>query len=258
MELVGWISLIFVGLSLGLLGSGGAILTVPILAYLFALDPVLATSYSLFLVGATAAVGGLANLRAGNVDRAAYAWLGLASVATVFVTRTVLLPSIPDVLPGGIPKGSAMLLLLATLMTGAAARMLWPAQREAPPAVGRAKLLGLGGAVGLLAGLTGSGGGFLLVPALALLARLPMPKAIGTSLTIIATQSLLGFAGDLARFDPNWSFLSVALSIVLLGLGIGAVAGRKVKPATLKPLFAALILTVAAAIVYRELISIFA
>ncbi|MCU0450637.1 MAG: sulfite exporter TauE/SafE family protein [Bernardetiaceae bacterium] len=254
-----------IGFLLGLLGGGGSILTVPVLVYVAGLDPVAATAYSLFVVGATSLMGAGAYYRRGLVDLRLAGVFALPSVLTIFFIRRAVLPHLPDPLlvlgQVAVGKNLFLMLLFATLMLATAWRMLrggGATYHEPPPPGLRLDyplVLGQGLATGLLAGLVGAGGGFLIVPALNLLARLPMRMAVGTSLAIIALNSLLGFAADLAsgqQFD--WplllGFAGVGGAGVLLGIG----AGHRVPPARLRHWFGWLVLAVAAYVVGRELL----
>jgi uncharacterized membrane protein YfcA len=206
MIILGYILAILVGISLGLIGSGGSILTVPILVYIMSVEPVLATAYSLFIVGTTALVGGIQNALLKKVDFKTVFIFGVPSIAAVYATRKWLVPFIPDSLfqLGGleITKPIALMLLFAVVMIAASVSMIKPSKNKdvdetAPMIYNYPMILLEGTVVGILTGLVGAGGGFLIIPALVLLARMPMKLAVGTSLFIIAAKSLIGFIGDL-------------------------------------------------------------
>ncbi|HJW17832.1 MAG TPA: sulfite exporter TauE/SafE family protein, partial [Flavisolibacter sp.] len=213
MEIVGYIASLLIGISLGLIGGGGSILTVPVMVYLFGLQPLLATSYSLFIVGSTSMFGALNNLRKGMVNVKAALLFGASSIVTVFLTRKFLVPAIPKNIftIGGFVITEAMLtmVLFAVLMLVASISMIRnkkvaAEQEEDKENFKFGKLVIYGITIGLVTGFLGAGGGFLLIPALVLLLKLPMKKAIGTSLMIIALNSLIGFTGDIGHFTIDW------------------------------------------------------
>ena len=228
MEILGYIGAILMGLSLGLIGGGGSILTVPILVYLFSVDAVLATAYSLFIVGLTSLVGSFSHMRMGNIHWRTAIVFGIPSILAVYATRAWLVPAIPDpILDLGsfaLRKPVGILILFALIMVAAAYSMirkpkapLGPDERaEQAIAFNYPLILAEGVVVGMITGIVGAGGGFLIIPALVLLAKLPMKQAVGTSLIIIAAKSLIGFTGDL-RGDEliDWSFLGLFSTCLL-------------------------------------------
>jgi uncharacterized membrane protein YfcA len=234
MEIIGYIGAILMGLSLGLIGGGGSILTVPILVYLFQMDPVLSTAYSLFIVGLTSLVGSFSHMRMGNIDFRTAVVFGLPSIISVYLTRLYLVPAIPNQLfsVGGfeITKPLGLLLLFAIIMLMASWSMIRPQKpKESSSHHGYNYPLILleGVIVGCVTGLVGAGGGFLIIPALVLFAGLEMKKAVGTSLVIIATKSLIGFTGDLqGSMEIDWNFL-----IILGSLLSKSISNEKLKPA---------------------------
>jgi uncharacterized membrane protein YfcA len=260
---LGYVAAIFIGLMLGVMGGGGSILTVPALVYLLGVSPVLSTAYSLFIVGSTALVGAAGYWRRGLVALpTALRFLG-PSLAAVFLTRRVLLPAVPARLfaLGSLVVTKDLLVLLgfAVLMVVAAVAMIRPgsatgAATAGAPA-GNGRVLGMGAAVGLLTGLVGAGGGFLIIPALVLGARLPMAQAVGTSLAIIALNSLLGFAGDLSAGRViDWPFLLGFLAFALAGIGLGGWLARFIPGARLRPAFGWFTLAMGSFILVKELI----
>jgi len=262
----GYVAAIFIGLSLGIMGGGGAILTVPVLVYLMGVSPVLSTAYSLFVVGSTSVAGAWSYFRRGLVSLKTATVFLVPSLLAVFVVRRVLLPAIPhEVGTVGhlvFTKDLLVLLAFAVLMVGAATSMIrsQPAETAAaelplPSAFNYPLVLGLGLVVGTLTGFVGAGGGFLLIPALVLGARLPMKLAVGTSLAIIALNSLLGFAGDLSTgTHVDWSFLLGFLAFALGGIGLGTYLGRFIPGARLKPAFGWFTLVMGAFILAKELL----
>jgi uncharacterized protein len=258
-QLIGWAATVAVGTSLGLLGGGGSILTVPLLVYLFGIGATVATAYSLVLVGLTSLAGAALHARRGTIDLRSGLPFALPSVVTAYLTRRVLVPRLPDPVPLGagasVSLDRALMLIFAALMLVVAIRMLRSRGESVAARVHRPWLLaGLGAGVGAVAALLGAGGGFLIVPALVLVAGVPMHDAVGTSLGIIALQSgaaVAGALGSATRFD--WPFLAGLTVASLAGLIVGLRGARRVPAAGLRRAFAALILAVAAAIVIHEL-----
>lgn len=263
------------GLTLGLLGGGGSILTVPILVYLFQIDAVLATAYSLFIVGATALFGAGSHMRQGNVDWRLALVFGIPSIAAVYVTRKWLMPLLPDtwftIGSMTITKPIGLLLVFALLMVAAAYSMIRkPAASREPRAASlnggkleargsklearTALILAEGLAVGALTGLVGAGGGFLIIPALVLLAKLPMKQAIGTSLIIIAAKSLIGFTGDLSQGTVmDWPFLLLFTGIAIVGILLGSQFSKRLSNEKLRPAFGWFVLVMGVGMIVKEL-----
>lgn len=262
MEIVGYFASLLIGISLGLIGGGGSILTVPVMVYLFGLPPLLATSYSLFIVGSTSLVGALNNLQKGRVNLRAALLFGASSVITVFLVRKLLLPVIPkNILSIGrftLTESLLTMLLFAVLMLVASYSMIRKKKAQANEAENGTylrfgKLVVYGITIGLVTGLLGAGGGFLLIPALVLLLHLPMKTAIGTSLTIIALNSLIGFTGDLGHFSINWWFLVKITLIAIAGIFVGGALGKKIPGYQLKTGFGWFVLFMGICILLREL-----
>ena len=260
----GYFAAIFIGLSLGIMGGGGSILTVPVLVYLMGVSPVLSTAYSLFIVGSTSLVGTAGYFRKGLVALpTALVFLG-PSLLTVFLTRKVLVPAIPHELftLGHLvfTKDLLVLVAFAVLMVAAATSMIRSktaaAADDAPLAATNYPLvLTIGAVVGLLTGFVGAGGGFLIIPALVLFARLPMKLAVGTSLVIIALNSLIGFTGDLsAGRAMDWPFLLGFLAFALGGIVLGTYLARFIPGAKLKPAFGWFTLAMGTFILTKELL----
>ena len=262
MEIAGYIASLFIGISLGLIGGGGSILTVPVMVYLFGVNPLLATSYSLFIVGSTSLVGAINNYRKGLVNIQTALYFGAASIVTVFITRKFVVPAIPHNLGTiagfTLTSGLLTMLLFAVLMLLASVSMIREdnsTDMEQGPGqdIPFIKLLGYGVMIGLITGLLGAGGGFLLIPALVLLVRIPMKKAIGTSLLIIALNSLIGFTGDLGHFSIDWKFLIIITFIAIGGIVIGGLLSKKIPSEKLKKGFGWFVLIMGIYIIVKEI-----
>lgn len=251
------------GLSLGLIGGGGSILTVPILVYLFHVDAVLATAYSLFIVGLTSLVGSISHVKLGNIHWKTALVFGIPSIVSVFLTRLYLVPAIPNPLlktsAFTISKPMSLLVLFAIIMILAAYSMIKPSNKSQDNGTGEVSfnfplILAEGLIVGVVTGLVGAGGGFLIIPALVLLAKLPMKQAVGTSLMIIAAKSLIGFVGDLNGNEViDWSFLSILSSIAIVGILVGSRLSKKISGDTLKPAFGWFVLVMGIYIIAMEI-----
>lgn len=253
-----------IGISLGLIGGGGSILTVPVLVYLFKVDPVLATAYSLFIVGLSSLVGAFPKYRSGMIDLKTAIVFGIPSIIAVFVTRKVLVPAIPNTIfsIGDLPftKALAMMLLFAILMVAASVSMIRDKKKEeldstAPRVFNYPMILLEGSVVGVLTGLVGAGGGFLIIPALVMLSKLPMKQAVGTSLLIIAAKSLIGFTGDVLENSKNmdWTLLGVVTALAVIGIFIGNQLSKKIDGAALKKGFGWFVLVMGLYIIIKEL-----
>ena len=258
MILLGYTLAIMMGLTLGLIGAGGSILTVPILVYLLGVKPVVATGYSLLIVGSAALTGAIRYWRSGLVNLRAALMFAVPAMLTVLATRTFIVPSIPDPLMG-IPKDIFIMLLFAGLMIAAALFMLKPLKvekthhPEMTPARAIKLVVGSAG-VGLLTGMVGAGGGFLIIPTLIALFGLTVKEAIGTSLAIIAINSLVGFQGDVASgILLDWHMLGLFIGMTLLGMWLGTTLAKRMKGEKLKKLFGVFTLLVGVAVLAEEL-----
>jgi uncharacterized membrane protein YfcA len=253
-----------IGISLGLIGGGGSILTVPVLVYLFNVDPVLATAYSLFIVGLSSLVGAFPKYKAGMIDLKTALVFGVPSIIAVFLTRKVLVPAIPatlfEVAGVSVTKALAMMILFAVLMVAASVSMIRDKKKEeqetSEPRVFNYTMILLEGAVvGVLTGLVGAGGGFLIIPALVMLSKLPMKQAVGTSLLIIAAKSLIGFTGDVSENADkmDWTLLSIVTSLAIVGIFVGNQLSKKIDGAALKKGFGWFVLVMGIYIIIKEL-----
>lgn len=264
MEILSYVLAAIVGISLGLIGSGGSILTVPILVYVMSVNPVLATAYSLFIVGSTALVGGVQSALQKKVDFKTVLIFGIPSIAAVYATRMWLVPLIPQELFSigslVITKPIAMMLLFAVVMILASISMIKSGKNKeeiaenAPMKYNYPMILLEGAVVGLLTGLVGAGGGFLIIPALVLLARMPMKLAVGTSLFIIAAKSLIGFIGDLQGSEViDWKMLGSFTGFAVVGIFIGIYLSKKIPGDKLKKAFGWFVLVMGIYIIIKEI-----
>ena len=262
MEIIGYIASILIGISLGLIGGGGSILTVPVLVYLFHVDPVQATAYSLFIVGASSLVGAWPKYKQGFVNLKTAIIFGIPSIAAVFATRKFLVPAIPNEIGsiGGlmITKSLLMMMLFAVLMVAASFSMIRSKSSKETESEGEQKfnypmILLEGALVGILTGLVGAGGGFLIIPALVMLSKLPMKQAVGTSLLIIAAKSLIGFTGDLGNRTMDWTLLLSVTALAIAGIFIGDKLSKRIDGNKLKTGFGWFVLVMGLYIIAQQL-----
>lgn len=259
--LIGFVASILIGLSLGLVGGGGSILTVPVLVYLLGVEPVLATAYSLFIVGFTSAVGVYPKYKEGLVDVRTALIFGAPSIAAVFLTRKWLVPAIPTTIgklgDWMLTKDVLLMSLFAVLMVAASVSMIRDTKKDnaepkLPLSFNYPLIVLEGTVVGILTGLVGAGGGFLIIPALVMLTKLPMKKAVGTSLLIIAAKSLIGFTGDLSAQTMDWSLLLAVTLMAVLGIFIGNTLSKKIDGSKLKKGFGWFVLIMGLYIFIKE------
>lgn len=266
MEIIGYIASLIIGISLGLIGGGGSILTVPVLVYLFGVEPVLATAYSLFIVGLSSLVGAFPKYKQGLVNLKTALIFGIPAIAAVYATRRFIVPLIPDHVfsIGGfvVTKNILMMVLFAILMVFASVSMIREKNKNGngngSEVNGEQKfnyplILLEGAVVGILTGLVGAGGGFLIIPALVLLSKLPMKQAVGTSLLIIAAKSLIGFTGDLSHYTMDWKLLLIVTALAIAGIFIGDGLSKKIDGNKLKKGFGWFVLVMGIYIIVKEL-----
>ncbi|MBP6090785.1 MAG: sulfite exporter TauE/SafE family protein [Crocinitomicaceae bacterium] len=260
----GYFASILIGISLGLIGGGGSILTVPVLVYLFHVEPMMATAYSLFIVGTSSLVGAFPKYKDGLISLKTAFVFGLPSILAVFLTRKFIVPAIPDeVFAIGtfqITKAILMMILFAILMVAASVSMIRNKKNtttdESTQQVFNYPMIILeGSVVGVLTGLVGAGGGFLIIPALVMLSKLPMKMAIGTSLLIIAAKSLIGFIGDVSAHGSSmdWKLLIIVTILAVIGIFIGNILSKKINGNQLKKGFGWFVLVMGLYIIAKEL-----
>ena len=258
MEIFGYAASIFIGLVLGLLGGGGSILSIPILVYLFGIEPVRASAYSLFIVGITSLVGAVPKYRDHLVNLRTGILFGIPSILAIFTTRKWIVPLIPNevltISDFVLTKRLLLLGLFAVLMILAALPMI----RGKAEIVSEKKrfrtflVIVEGGLIGFLTGLVGAGGGFLIIPALVFLTGLPFKTAVGTSLFVIATNSLIGFLGDVLNYTMDWAFLLSITGLAIIGILVGNRLSKKASGTVLKRSFGWIILAMGSYILLRE------
>jgi uncharacterized membrane protein YfcA len=258
MEIIGYAAAVLIGVSLGLIGGGGSILTVPVLVYLFGVDVFLATEYSLFIVGVSSLVGSMSYFKKGLVDFKMALIFGIPSVVSIFLTRIYLLPFIPEevikIQNFTITRDIFLLLIFAGLMILASYKMIKSNVSERTTDKNNALLAaGQGVIVGVLTGLVGAGGGFMIIPALVNLLKIPMKMAIGTSLVIISINSLIGFFSSVNHVKIEWKLLISIATIAIAGIIIGLQLSKKVDGKKLKPAFGWFILIMGIYIITKEI-----
>ncbi|TXE07526.1 sulfite exporter TauE/SafE family protein [Gelidibacter salicanalis] len=257
--IIGFVGALFVGVVLGLIGGGGSILTVPILVYLMGFNPIIATAYSLFIVGSSSLVGTFQKHRKKLVDFKTGLIFSFPSFIAVYLTRRYLVPNLPDtffhVNDFTLTKEVAIMLFFAIIMLLSSISMIRKKKEIEGPHKNNPYYITFiqGLVIGTITGLIGAGGGFLYVPALVLWANLPMKKAVGTSLVIITLNSLIGFTGDIQNIDVDWRFLLSFSGLTIIGIIIGGYASKHVSNEGLKRGFGIFTLIMACYIMYMEL-----
>lgn len=264
MEIAGYLAVVIVGISLGLIGGGGSILTLPILVYLFGISPTIGTGYSLFIVGMAAAFGAYQYSKQGLVNYKIGLIFALPAFLGVFLARKYIVPSLPNVIFEGqsyaFSKDTLIMMAFGVMMLAAAFSMIKgrkdtgpdEALVQTPPLL---LTVAEGLIVGAITGFVGAGGGFLIIPALVVLAKLPMKMAVGTSLMIIAIKSIFGFAGDITSGPAvDWLFLGLLTITALLGILIGSSLVKKIPGEKLKPAFGWFVLIMGGFVITMQMI----
>ncbi len=261
-DILGYFGALIIGVVLGLIGGGGSILTVPVLVYLLYINPVTATAYSLFIVGTTSLVGAVQNIRKKLVDLKTAIVFSIPAFIAVYATRKYLVPAIPDELFSVgdflVTKGIGIMVFFAIIMLLASYSMIWGKCKNcdddnAVIEYNYPMIILEGIVVGVLTGIVGAGGGFLIIPALVMLAKLPMKKAVATSLLIIAVKSLIGFIGDVQNMEIDWQFLSIFTSLSVVGIFIGIWLTKFIDGSKLKTGFGWFVLVMGVYILIKEL-----
>lgn len=261
MEIAGYISALAVGLSLGIIGSGGAILTVPILVYLFNIPPTIAAGYSLFVVGVTSFSGFISYFNKKLINIKVAVTFAIPATFTVFITRKYFVPSIPDIILSlngiKIERDFLIMIFFALLMAAASFSMIKKNnQLKMSDDNSLLKIILLGIFVGFVSGFVGAGGGFLIIPSLVMFAKLEMKKAVGTSLLIISVNALIGFTGNVGTFPIEWSFILIFSLITVTGIFIGSFLSNKISSEKLKPVFGYFLIIMSTYIFIKEIYSL--
>lgn len=262
-SIIGYVAAGLIGISLGLIGGGGSILTVPVLVYLFHVEPTLATAYSLFIVGTTSLVGGVQSAMRHRVDFRTAIVFAIPSFIGVYLTRRYFLPLLPEELftVGSflVTRDVGIMVFFAIIMLAAAFSMIRNRGKETPedqPVAHNYPMILLEGLlVGALTGMVGAGGGFLIIPALVLFAKLPMKKAVGTSLVIIAAKSLVGFLGDIGSGQEiNFQFITIVSMIAIAGIFMGSYISKYFESRQLKSGFGWFVLMMGVYVIFHEVV----
>ena len=250
MLVAGIIAFLIIGLILGLIGGGGSLLGVPVLVNILCIEAGLATTYSLFIVGMTALVGAVSYVKKGEVSVEAILNFALASVITVFCMRKFVMPNLPaEFNVAGIPfsKQALIMVVFSLLILSASYSMIisrkpnrikdvkWNEFTKTPLGIPFVILLGI--LIGVITGFVGAGGGFIIVPVLMIFVRLNFKKAIGTSLCIVALNSIVGFIGSLGHQTLDWTFLLSISAVCGVGILLGSMLSNKISSQKLKPAF---------------------
>ncbi|WP_294824094.1 sulfite exporter TauE/SafE family protein [uncultured Flavobacterium sp.] len=262
MELIaGYCGAFVIGLTLGLMGSGGSILTVPLLVYVFCIDPVIATAYSLFIVGTTSAFGTFKNHLNNNVAFKTGLIIALPSFLSVYLTRKYIVTQLPETLEWqgmALQRHTFIMVLFAVVMALAAASMLFRKfdneEASVPKKMKYIVLLPYIAFIGIIMGLVGAGGGFLIIPMLVFFGGLAIKKAVGTSLFIITLNALMGFSGDVQRIPVDWGFLLPFTLISVFGIFAGTYLHKFVNEVQLKKGFGIFVLAMALFILSKEIL----
>ena len=265
MEFFGYFAALIMGLSLGLIGGGGSILTVPILVYLFSQDPLIATTGSLFVVGSTALVGAITNARKKMVDFKTGLLFAIPSFVGVFVARRFILPNLSETLYAGhgiiLTKSLLVMSAFAILMVLASLAMIRSKKSQvtdtAEKQASLAAIIRNGFLVGITTGFVGAGGGFLIIPALVILLKLPMKIAVGTSLAIITANSLFGFAISTNTQPLDWRLLSIITAIGAVGIFLGQAMTASINEKLLKKGFGYFVLLVGSFVLVDQIMKLY-
>lgn len=258
-QILGYIGALIVGLVLGLIGGGGSILTVPLLVYLLGYNPIVATAYSLFVVGASSMVGTYQKYKEGLVDFKTGLAFSFPSFIAVYLSRRYFVPGIPDTFLNigdfALTKEMGIMVFFAIIMILASISMIKKRKIQSTSSINQPyyKTFIQGLIIGTITGVIGAGGGFLYVPALVIWANIPMKKAVGTSLIIVTINSLIGFLGDVQTLDIEWVFLLTFTAISIVGIVIGVFLSKFISGEKLKKSFGFFVLIMAAYIIFKEL-----
>ncbi len=260
MEYVGYFFSFLVGISLGLIGSGGSILTIPILVYVMKIPATLSTTYSLFIVGISALIGSYQNIKSKLLVYKLIFYFGLPSVIFIFLMRKYLMPLLPnniiEIFGFIITKNSLIMLVFAIVMLLASFSMIKIKAKidEKNTHFNPKNIIFKGIFVGILSGFVGIGGGFLIIPTLVFSAKLEMKKAVATSLAIISINALIGFVGSISNIEIDWYFLLRFTFFSVIGILVGIYLSKKISNEYLKPVFGWFLLLIGIFVLFQEII----
>lgn len=260
MYILGLLLAILVGVTLGMIGSGGSILTVPILVYILGVNPVLATTYSLLIIGTTSFVGAVKGVQNKTVDFNKILYFGLPSMVTVFTVRSFILPLVPEeiVFAGyTFHQDNVLMVLFAAIMTFSAIPMIRGRKVVDSSMKGGESIFYVaiqGVLVGLITGVVGAGGGFLIIPVLINSFGMSVKRAVSTSLMLITINSIIGLLGDMDKFPSfDWQLIIAYIILSIIGLFIGFKISSRIDNSVLKRGFGIGILSVSIVILILEL-----
>ncbi len=258
--MVGFILAILIGISLGLIGSGGSILTIPVLVYLFKIEPSNATTYSLFIVGISALAGSIKGIAERKIGFKSVLFFGIPSVLAVLIMRKFIVLNLPETFfvigEFVISKDFLILLSFAVLMIFASISMIKNGNKIETQNTSSSllNLVILGFIIGTLTGFVGVGGGFLIIPTLLFYGNLSMKNAVATSLVIIALNALVGFAGSIHHTIIEWQFLLFFTALAIVGILLGLQLSKRISNEKLKPAFGWVVLVMGIYIIIKETI----
>lgn len=259
-DLLGFIGAFIIGIVLGLIGGGGSIITVPVFVYLLHINPITATAYSLFVVGVSSLAGVLKNIKKGLIDFKTGFVFSIPALIAVYLARKFLVPAIPEQIfslgDWVLTKNLAIMVFFAFIMLVASFSMIREKKEVVIPpekvTYNYPLIIVEGLFVGLITGIVGAGGGFLIIPALVILAKLPMKRAVATSLLIIAIKSLIGFLGDIDNLIIDWKFLLFFTILSVFGIFVGVWLQKFIDGKKLKKGFGWFVLIMAIYIILKE------
>jgi len=262
MVILGFISAVVMGMTLGIFGAGGSILTVPILVFLMGVPASEATAYSLFIVGITALFGAYSYYKKDLIRFKIGFIFAIPAFVGVYSVRLLLMPALPESIATfgawELTKDALVLIVFSVIMIMAAYAMIKPSKSSASKEKKlNFPLIALEGlVVGAVTGFVGAGGGFLIIPALVILAGLSIKDAVGTSLMIIAFKSILGFVGDIqSGMLIDWVLLFEVTGLSIVGALLGEKLGRNIDGNKLKPAFGYFVLVMGIGLLLREVLA---
>lgn len=259
MEIVIYAIALLIGVSLGLIGAGGAIVAVPAFVYLGNTPPTIASGYALFVVAIVTAVGAVQYVRNKLVDWRSVVAFGVTTLVSIALIRKFIMPELPEsftLLNLFLETDTVLMLAFASILMLAGAGMLKkrkPRDSDEPTHIGRLTAFGI--IIGIVSGFLGVGGGFLMTPAMVLWGGLDMKKAVGTSLVLISANGLVGVAADLSTdVQYDWPFLLTFTALATVGTIIGTTLSKRIDGQRLKAGFGYFVLTLGAVVLLRELL----